>query len=84
MPDTQVSPGGLIEVMGASKTYRTVSRKEVFALEPTRLTIAPGEFVAVVAARSSSRAGGWRAPTRRSASSSSARCCCPGDASWTT
>jgi NitT/TauT family transport system ATP-binding protein len=48
MPDTQVSPGGLIEVMGASKTYRTVSRKEVFALEPTRLTIAPGEFVAVV------------------------------------
>jgi NitT/TauT family transport system ATP-binding protein len=43
-----MAPGGLVEVLGASKTYRTVSRKEVFALEPTRLTIAPGEFVAVV------------------------------------
>ena len=48
MPDTQGAARGIVEVLGASKTYRTVSRKEVFALEPTRLSIAPGEFVAVV------------------------------------
>jgi NitT/TauT family transport system ATP-binding protein len=48
MPDTQMGMNGIVEVLGASKTYRPVSRKEVFALEPTRLTIAPGEFVSVV------------------------------------
>lgn len=38
----------LVEVVDASKTYRTVSRTDIAALEPTRLLVKDGEFVAVV------------------------------------
>lgn len=38
----------LVEVAGASKTYRTVSQTDIAALEPTRLLVKEGEFVGVV------------------------------------
>jgi NitT/TauT family transport system ATP-binding protein len=49
MPEAMPTSGGsIVEVLGASKTYRTVSRRDVFALEPTQLRIEAGEFVSVV------------------------------------
>jgi NitT/TauT family transport system ATP-binding protein len=39
---------GIVEVLGASKTYRTQARREVLALEPTELRIEEREFVSIV------------------------------------
>jgi NitT/TauT family transport system ATP-binding protein len=50
LADTPRAAAGsrIVQVLDASKTYRTQSGKEVYALEPTRLDIAEGEFVSVV------------------------------------
>ena len=38
----------LVEVVGASKTYKTFNRTDVVALQPTKLDIKGGEFVSIV------------------------------------